>query len=164
MIQLKLNLNSDKPSTVYSLNGKSYRLVPGTNVLNLEYEDYVSLAKALSIVPVERPSEKKSEDNKIKQPEPTREEPKQEPLTEELVEEPSVKDAVDEPVEQAEESHVEEPAVEEQVEESNESDAVDYSTWSYTKLKAEYKRVTGNTCKLKKEEIITFLQENNSNV
>lgn len=36
---------------------------------------------------------------------------------------------------------------------------LDYTSMSYNELKAEYKRVTGQTCKLKKAEIIQFLQE-----
>ena len=39
MIQLKLKLNSDKPSTVYSLNGKSYRLVPGPKQVLTKYHN-----------------------------------------------------------------------------------------------------------------------------
>ena len=47
MVKLKLTLNSHKPSVVYSTNGKHYLLNPGRNTLNLSYEDYVALAKAL---------------------------------------------------------------------------------------------------------------------
>lgn len=36
---------------------------------------------------------------------------------------------------------------------------LDYTSMSYNELKAEYKRVTGQSCKLKKAEIIQFLQE-----
>jgi hypothetical protein len=34
---------------------------------------------------------------------------------------------------------------------------------SYTELKAKYKEVTGKSCKLKKDEIIAFLQEHSDN-
>ena len=39
---------------------------------------------------------------------------------------------------------------------------LDYTSMSYNELKAEYKRVTGQTCKLKKAEIIQFLQEHDN--
>lgn len=39
---------------------------------------------------------------------------------------------------------------------------LDYTSMSYNELKAEYKRVTGQSCKLKKAEIIQFLQEHNN--
>ena len=144
MVKLKLTLKSKHSSTVYAANGKSYRLQPGSNMLNLEYEDYLALAKSLGIKPVEN---KKDEDKA-----PEKEELKQEPVKEEA------KPAEPEPVtEPAEEPVAEEPVKEDAKEE------VDYSTWSYTKLKAEYKAITGKACKLKKDEVIAFLQEHNSN-
>ena len=39
---------------------------------------------------------------------------------------------------------------------------LDYTSMSYNELKAEYKRVTGQSCKLKKAEIIQFLQEHSN--
>lgn len=39
---------------------------------------------------------------------------------------------------------------------------LDYTSMSYNELKAEYKRVTGQSCKLKKAEIIQFLQEHDN--
>ena len=48
-VQLKLKLNSKVPTKVYATNGKHYMLQPGSNVLSLEYNDYVSLTKALGI-------------------------------------------------------------------------------------------------------------------
>ena len=122
MIQLKLKLNSKKPTTVYAANGKTYQLNPGSNVLNLEYEDYLSLAKALCIKPV---------DNK-KQEEPENKEKKE-----------------DNPSEKQEVDLVNEGA--------------DYSAWSLKQLKSEYKKITGENCKLKKDDIISFLQERTSN-
>lgn len=173
MIQLKLSLNSDRPSTVYSLNGKSYRLQPGSNVLNLEYEDYVSLAKALSIIPVEKPKEKKEEPKEeVREPErieETKEEVKEsEPVEDhkELVQEPSNNsDTLTDDNDNVINNEVENNKSEKELDKSEPTvEVVDYSTWSYNKLKAEYKRVTGNVCKLKKEDVIAFLQENNSNV
>ena len=149
MVKLKLTLKSKHSSTVYAANGKSYRLQPGSNTLNLEYEDYLALAKSLGIKPVEN---KKDEDKA-----PEKEELKQEPAKEEA------KPAEPEPVAEPEtaEAQAEEPVAEEPVKED--AKEVDYSTWSYTKLKAEYKAITGKACKLKKDEVIAFLQEHNSN-
>lgn len=157
MVQLTLNLKSNRPSTVYSYNGKSYRLQPGSNTLNLEYEDYLALAKALSIKPVANDTSKS-----------IKEEPAEEPAKEEheeLVETPVADEVVKEPEpikeEALENSSLEEAATEEKEssDDDKEPEAIDYSTWSYTKLKAKYKSITGNSCKLKKDEVIAFLQE-----
>lgn len=162
MVQLTLNLKSNRPSTVYSYNGKSYRLQPGSNTLNLEYEDYLALAKALSIKPVANDTSKNIKEDPIK------EEPVEEPAKEEhteLAETPVADEVVKEPEpikEEALESNSLEEAVIEEKESSDddkEPEAIDYSTWSYTKLKAKYKSITGNSCKLKKDEVIAFLQE-----
>lgn len=274
MIQLTLNLKSKKPSTVYALNGKTYRLKPGSNVLNLEYNDYVALAKALSISPImEDPANVKKHKDPVKQPVPSTNKSEESDKVDELdnsveeidkdaddrhddvedtsavdnnsssedsdnTEEVSHEDAVDEPVNDNMEDSVEdsndndsadndeleephdtaevhnEPETEDQIEDTaddssvenedqheesatedvtteavnelvNEdkesvaedlpttdddnvedkqlSEMVDYSTWSYNDLKAEYKNVTGKSCKLKKAEIIAFLQEHSSN-
>ena len=57
MVKLKLNLKLKHSRTIRSSNGKTYRLQPGSNVLNLEYEDYVALAKTLGIKPAEKSSQ-----------------------------------------------------------------------------------------------------------
>lgn len=178
MVQLKLTLKSKKPSNVYALNGKAYRLQPGQNTLNLEYDDYVSLAKALGIKPVDKDASqnknsarqepvKKVEDKlaDIKQDAPLpASEP--EPLPE------SEPEPIHEQAPGSEPEHIPESESEPDADDSNEStdnadednnDAkgIDYESWSYTKLKAEYKRITGRNCKLKKAEVIQFLQEHN---
>ena len=43
------------------------------------------------------------------------------------------------------------------------NEGVDYSAWSLKQLKSEYKKITGENCKLKKDDIISFLQERISN-
>lgn len=189
MVKLKLTLKSNKPSNVYALNGKSYRLQPGSNTLVLEYNDYVSLAKALGIKPVEKdeapatkkegqkpaPVEevKKVDPIKTEDPVPVEDVKKEDPVkTEEPVNEPKQEEPThtDEPetVDAAEEHKAEEPVEEKEPEHTEEhveeKEEIDYSTWSLSKLKVEYKRITGNTCKLKKAEVIQFLQEHNSNV
>ena len=169
MIQLKLKLNSKKPTTVYAANGKTYQLNPGSNVLNLEYEDYLSLAKALGIKPV---------DNK-KQEEPENKEKKEDNQAEVKEESENKEDKAEEQEELDNKEKKEDNTSEEQEELDNkekkedntsEEQAVDlvnavadYSAWSLKQLKSEYKKITGENCKLKKDDIISFLQERTSN-
>ena len=174
MIQLKLKLNSNKPTTVYAANGKTYQLNPGSNVLNLEYEDYLSLAKALGIKPVdnkkqEEPENKEdraevkeeSENKEKKEDNPSEEQEKQEEQEEQ--EEPENKEDKTEEQEELENKEKKEdnPSEEQEVDLVNER--ADYSAWSLKQLKSEYKKITGENCKLKKDDIISFLQERTSN-
>ena len=182
MIQLKLKLNSKKPTTVYAANGKTYQLNPGSNVLNLEYEDYLSLAKALGIKPVdnkkqEEPEnkEKKEDSQSEKQEKPENKEKKEDNPSEkqeepenkedqaEVKKEPENKKDQDEEQEELENKEKKEdnPSEEQEVDLVNEG--VDYSAWSLKQLKSEYKKITGENCKLKKDDIISFLQERTSN-
>ena len=153
MIQLKLKLNSNKPTTVYAANGKTYQLNPGSNVLNLEYEDYLSLAKALGIKPV---------DNK-KQEEPENKEKKEDNQSEEQEELENKEDNQAEVKEELDNKEKKEdnPSEEQAVDLANAG--ADYSAWSLKQLKSEYKKITGENCKLKKDDIISFLQERTSN-
>ena len=169
MIQLKLKLNSNKSTTVYAANGKTYQLNPGSNVINLEYEDYLSLAKALGIKPVdnkkqEEPENKeKKEDNPSeKQEEPENKENKEDNQAEEQEEHENKKDQAEEQEElENKEKKEDNPSEEQEVDLVNEG--VDYSAWSLKQLKSEYKKITGENCKLKKDDIISFLQERTSN-
>ena len=184
MIQLKLKLNSKKPTTVYAANGKTYQLNPGSNVLNLEYEDYLSLAKALGIKPVdnkkqEEPENKeKKEDNQSEeQEELENKEDNQAEVKEESENkednQAKVKEELDnkEKREDNQSEKQEEPENKENKEDNpSEEQAVDlvnagadYSAWSLKQLKSEYKKITGENCKLKKDDIILFLQERTSN-
>ena len=182
MIQLKLKLNSNKPTTVYAANGKTYQLNPGSNVLNLEYEDYLSLAKALGIKPVDNkkqeelenkekkednPSEKQEEtENKEDQAEVKEESENKEDQAEEQEEPDNKENKEDNPSEEQEELDNKENK-EDNTSEKQEVDLVnagaDYSAWSLKQLKSEYKKITGENCKLKKDDIISFLQERTSN-
>ena len=181
MIQLKLKLNSKKPTTVYAVNGKTYLLNPGSNVLNLEYDDYLSLAKALGIKPVENKKAEKKEEKKVEN-EPVvikkadKKEPEPEKVEAPAKDEPApVEDAAKEEAPAKEEVPTEEPVKEEVKDEDAEPEAkaeaadeapaaeeVDYSTWTLKQLKAAYKELTGETCKLKKDEVIAFLQEHHA--
>ena len=182
MIQLKLKLNSKKPTTVYAANGKTYQLNPGSNVLNLEYEDYLSLAKALGIKPVdnkkqEEPENKENkEDNQAEKQEEIENKEKKEynpsekqEETENKEDQAEVKKEPENKKDQAEEQEELEnkekkedsPSEEQEVDLVNEG--VDYSALSLKQLKSEYKKITGENCKLKKDDIISFLQERTSN-
>lgn len=165
MIQLKLKLNSKKSTTVYATNGKSYILNPGSNVINLEYEDYLSLAKALCIKPVDnKKNEDKAPAKEDKKPE-IKDTPKEEPVREEAPAEPEkVEELTKEKEASVEDAKVEEQVPkEEPVEEAKAEEVEDYSIWTLKQLKAKYKEITGESCKLKKDEVISFLQEHQSN-
>lgn len=183
MVKLQLTLKSDKPNFVHALNGKSFKLQPGANTLILEYDDYVSLATALGIKPI---------DNEIKQDvecsrddhldtheqarthDETLDEHAFETLDSSTEAEQSINtynsdlteqdtiENTDESSQDAElEDSIESNTAEVETEVKNES--VDYSSWSLNRLKLKYKSVTGKTCKLKKDEIIEFLQDKDNN-
>ena len=149
MIQLKLKLNSNKPTTVYAANGKTYQLNPGSNVLNLEYEDYLSLAKALGIKPVDNKKQEEPENKEDNQAEVKEESENKEDKAEEQEELDNKEKKEDNPSEEQEVDLV--------------NAGADYSAWSLKQLKSEYKKITGENCKLKKDDIISFLQERTSN-
>ena len=164
MIQLKLKLNSKKPTTVYAANGKTYQLNPGSNVLNLEYEDYLSLAKALGIKPVDNKKQEEPENKEKKEDNPSekQEETENKEDQAEVKKEPeNKKDQAEEQEELENKEKEDNPSEEQEVDLVNEG--VDYSAWSLKQLKSEYKKITGENCKLKKDDIISFLQERTSN-
>ena len=180
MIQLKLKLNSKKPTTVYAANGKTYQLNPGSNVLNLEYEDYLSLAKALGIKPVDNKKQEELE-NKEKKEDKTEDQEEIENKEDKTEDQEEIENKEDqaEVKEEQEETENKEDKAEEQEELDNKekkeynpseeqeadlvNEGVDYSAWSLKQLKSEYKKITGESCKLKKDDIISFLQERTSN-
>lgn len=181
MVKLQLTLKSDKPNFVHALNGKSFKLQPGANTLILEYDDYVSLATALGIKPI---------DNEIKQDVECSHDDHQDtheqacthdealdehafetldPSTE--TEQPINTDNADnaDSTEQDTIENTDESSQDAELEDSIESNTtevetetkkelIDYNSWPISRLKSKYKSVTGNVCKLKKDEIIEFLQ------
>lgn len=177
MANIKFKLKAMRSVTVRALNGKPYTLKAGMNELELDYSDYVSLMKALGMKPLPmpksentfKPAEKKA-DTKKDEPKPEEpvkveskvEEPKmEEPKAEELKSEPIEEPKAEEPEPVKEEVIEDEPKPEEPAGNDEEAEKeVDYASMSYSQLKAEYKKVTGKSCKLKKDEIIQFLQEN----
>lgn len=182
MVKLQLTLKSDKPNFVHALNGKSFKLQPGANTLILEYDDYVSLATALGIKPI---------DNEIKQDVEysrddhldTREQACDEALDEYALEtldssteteqhidvdnvensdnnDSTEQDTIENTDESSQDAELEDSIESNTVEVETEAkkELIDYSSWPISRLKSKYKSVTGNVCKLKKDEIIEFLQ------
>lgn len=177
MIQLKLKLNSNKPTTVYAANGKTYQLNPGSNVLNLEYEDYLSLAKALGIKPVDNKKQEETENKEDqaevkKEPENKKDQAEEQEETENKEDKTEVKEEQEEPENKEDKTEEQEELENKEKKEDNTSEeqevdlvneGVDYSALSLKQLKSEYKKITGENCKLKKDDIISFLQEHTSN-
>lgn len=194
MVKLQLTLKSDKPNFVHALNGKSFKLQPGANTLILEYDDYVSLATALGIKPI---------DNEIKQYVEYSSDDNLDTHEQACAHDAACDEALDEhafetldssteteqhinadnadnvdnvenndntdSTEQDTIENTDEPSQDAELEDSIESNTaeveteakkelIDYSSWPISRLKSKYKSITGNVCKLKKDEIIEFLQ------
>lgn len=187
MVKLQLTLKSDKPNFVHALNGKSFKLQPGANTLILEYDDYVSLATALGIKPIDNEIKQDvecSHDDHLDTHEQVciHDESLDEHTFETLdssteTEQPINTDNTDntdnaENTDSTEQEIIEnkdESSQDAELEDSTESntteveteakkEVIDYSSWPISRLKSKYKSVTGNVCKLKKDEIIEFLQ------
>ena len=187
MVKLQLTLKSDKPNFVHALNGKSFKLQPGANTLILEYDDYVSLATALGIKPIDNEIKQDvecSRDDHLDTHEQvcTHDEALDEPALETLDSSTETEQHIDvdnvdnvenndntDSTEQNTIENTDEPSQDAELEDSIESNTaeveteakkelIDYSSWPISRLKSKYKSVTGNVCKLKKDEIIEFLQ------
>lgn len=186
MVKLQLTLKSDKPNFVHALNGKSFKLQPGANTLILDYDDYVSLADALGIKPIENETksapahfndecsdtldtlcttdELASEDASSIDDESTEQTDTVDDTALESIEQETIESTETSEIGSESTDDTESNTEEVEIEVKNES--VDYSSWPLNRLKSKYKSVTGKTCKLKKDEIIEFLQDkgNNSDV
>ena len=168
MAKINFKLKAMRSVTVRALNGKLYNLKSGVNSFELEYNDYAALLKALGMKP--KPEKKDAKQAKVSESKELKD-------NESIVAEEPVSDTSTEksdetsPDERADESEVstdeqEDGQEDESLDESEDeqeakedSKEVDYDSMSYTKLKAEYRRITGKQCKLKKDELIKFLQE-----
>ena len=187
MVKLQLTLKSDKPNFVHALNGKSFKLQPGANTLILEYDDYVSLATALGIKPIDNEIKQDVEcscDDHLDTHEQacTHDEALDEHALETLDSSTETEQHIDvdnvdnvenndntDSTEQEIIENTDESSQDAELEDSIESNTaeveteakkelIDYSSWPISRLKSKYKSVTGNVCKLKKDEIIEFLQ------
>ena len=190
MVKLQLTLKSDKPNFVHALNGKSFKLQPGANTLILEYDDYVSLATALGIKPIDNEIKQDvecSRDDHLDTHEQacTHDEALDEHALETLDSSTETEQHIDvdnvdnvdnvenndntDSTEQNTIENTDESSQDAELEDSIESNTaeveteakkelIDYSSWPISRLKSKYKSVTGNACKLKKDEIIEFLQ------
>ena len=167
MAKINFKLKAMHSVTVRALNGKLYNLKSGVNSFELEYNDYAALLKALGMKPKPEKKDvkqaKASDFKELKDEElanDTSTAQSDETSVDERTDEQEVQEyeSLDESTDELETSHVSETLCNEQeVKEDNKE--ADYASISYTKLKAEYKRITGKQCKLKKDELIKFLQE-----
>ena len=170
MAKINFKLNAMRSVTVRALNGKLYNLKSGVNSFELEYNDYAALLKALGMKP--KPEKKDAKQSKVSESKELKdnesivaEEPvsdastvkSDETLSDEHTNESEV--STDEQEAKEDASLDESEVSEDEQEVKEDSKEVDYDSMSYTKLKAEYKRITGKQCKLKKDELIKFLQE-----
>lgn len=188
MVKLQLTLKSDKPNFVHALNGKSFKLQPGANTLILEYDDYVSLATALGIKPIDNEIKQDVECSRDDHLDTHEQACQHDAACDEALDEPALEtldssteteqhidvDNVEnndntDSTEQNTIENTDESSQDAELEDSIESNTaeveteakkelIDYSSWPISRLKSKYKSVTGNVCKLKKDEIIEFLQ------
>lgn len=167
MAKINFKLKAIRSVTVRALNGKLYNLKSGVNSFELEYKDYAALLKALGMKP--KPEKKSikqtevSDSKELKDNESTTDEKHVNDTSTTHSDETSSDEHDDESEVQEDES-LDESADESDTlcneqEVQEDSKEVDYTSMSYTKLKSEYKRITGKQCKLKKDELIKFLQE-----
>ena len=171
MAKINFKLKAMRSVTVRALNGKLYNLKSGVNSFELEYNDYAALLKALGMKP--KPEKKDVKQAKVSESKELKD--NESIVAEEPISDTStVKSDETSPDEHADASEVstdeqedgqedesldESEVSEDEQEVKEDSKEVDYDSMSYTKLKAEYKRITGKQCKLKKDELIKFLQE-----
>ena len=174
MAKINFKLKAMRSVTVRALNGKLYNLKSGVNSFELEYNDYAALLKALGMKPKPEKKDAKqakvSESKELKDEEPVSDTSTARPdetLSDEHADESEVStdeqevkedELFDESASELEDEQDSEVLGNEQ-EVKEDSKKSDYASMSYTKLKAEYKRITGKQCKLKKDELIKFLQE-----
>ena len=167
MAKINFKLKAMRSVTVRALNGKLYNLKSGVNSFELEYNDYAALLKALGMKPKPEKKDvkqaKASDSKELKNEElvnDTSTAQSDETSVDEHTDEQEVKEdeLFDESASELEDEQDSEVLSNEQ-EVKEDSKKSDYASMSYTKLKAEYKRITGKQCKLKKDELIKFLQE-----
>ena len=167
MAKINFKLKAMRSVTVRALNGKLYNLKSGVNSFELEYNDYAALLKALGMKP--KPEKKDVKQAKASDSKELKDEELVNDTSTAQSDETSVDEHTDEQ-EVKEDELFDESASELENEQDSEvlgneqevkedSKKSDYASMSYTKLKAEYKRITGKQCKLKKDELIKFLQE-----
>ena len=167
MAKINFKLKAMRSVTVRALNGKLYNLKSGVNSFELEYNDYAALLKALGMKP--KPEKKDVKQAKASDSKELKDEELVNDTSTAQYDETSVDEHTDEQ-EVKEDELFDESASELEDEQDSEvlgneqevkedSKKSDYASMSYTKLKAEYKRITGKQCKLKKDELIKFLQE-----
>lgn len=164
MAKIKIKLNSKRSTTIRATDGKYYKLHAGENIIELERSDYSALISALGIKPNSEKKQKRSEPELPKEPVVEQStEPVVEQSTEQLVAD-SQEAAIDDESSAHSEYTSDEPvsASDETLDSVENEDSDQFSQMSYTQLKAAYKEITGKNSKLKKDELIKFLQEHNN--
>ena len=162
MSKIKFKLKSVCTTYVKDTKGKLYKLNPGLNTLELDYDDYVSLATALGIrVKHNNNTETTDTEDSHNPSERTVEESEQQYEVKNVVDNTD-KDIVDSADKDDNTDEVNTDTNEDAVDDLDNSDTIDYSSWSYNKLKSEYKKITGTNCRLKKGDVIAFLQEHSN--
>ena len=166
MSKIKFKLKSVCTTYVKDTKGKLYKLNPGLNTLELNYDDYVSLATALGIrVKHNSNTVTKDTGDLSKLNEPSVVESEQHLTVADTVNNTvnnTVEDTVDSTVKDDTTDAVDTDTNDEVIGDLDNSDTIDYSSWSYNKLKSEYKKITGTNCRLKKGDVIAFLQEHSN--
>lgn len=174
MAKINFKLKAMRSVTVRALNGKLYNLKSGVNSFELEYNDYAALLKALGMKP--KPEKKDVKQAKASDSRELKDEAPVNDTSITQLDDSSLDERDDESKVSSDEQEVKEDESSDEItnEHETEQDSEvldneqevedyskkhDYASMSYTKLKAEYKRITGKQCKLKKDELIKFLQE-----
>ena len=167
MSKIKFKLKSVCTTYVKDTNGKLYKLNPGLNTLELNYDDYVSLATALGIR-VKHKSDTvvkhTSDSSKISESPVTESEQQSTAAdTVDSTDKDIVNDVVKDNTNNGDTTDAADTDTNnEPIDNLDNLDTIDYSSWSYNKLKSEYKKITGTNCRLKKGDVIAFLQEHNN--
>ena len=161
MSKTKFKLKSVCTTYVKDTKGKLYKLNPGLNTLELDYDDYVSLSTALGIRVKHNNTETTDTKDSHNPSERTVEESEQHSEVKNVVDNTN-KDIVDSADKDDNTDEVNTDTNDDDVDDLDNSDTIDYSSWSYNKLKSEYKKITGTNCRLKKGDVIAFLQEHSN--
>lgn len=161
MSKTKFKLKSVCTTYVKDTKGKLYKLNPGLNTLELDYDDYVSLSTALGIRVKHNNTETTDTKDSHNTIERTVEESEQHYEVKNVVDNTD-KDIVDSADKDDNTDEVNTDTNDDAVDDLDNSDTIDYSSWSYNKLKSEYKKITGTNCRLKKGDVIAFLQEHSN--
>lgn len=165
MAKIKIKLNSKRSTTIRATDGAYYKLRAGENIIELEPDAYAALMAALGL----KPNNKKQPDPKpveeppaVEQPKEQCEADKKQPAVDEQIAEQTVCAAASD---QALDNVAPEiNSASDELDSADGNDTVDnpFAQMSYPQLKAAYKEITGKNSKLRRNELINFLQEHHN--